>query len=158
MIKLTFSIDKVYRNGASVQIALQHEYRENDQKRPVLTNDHEWIDFKGAVAYTGNCSFKLIWIKEIHQIVFNETLSFKKKEEVIATICYNDYKIKVYMPVDGKVLQINETILTGKRNILLPQPVGDGWSSLIVPPRPYKRNDLLLPKPYQINGKSKYAR
>jgi len=123
-----------------------------------FTNDHEWIDFQGTVAYTGICGFKLTGIKEIHQIVFNEPLGFKKKDEVIATICYNDYKIKVQMPVDGKVLQINEAILTGKRNILLQQPEGNGWIALIVPSRPYDRNDLLLPDQYQMNGKSKYAK
>ncbi|HET6767322.1 MAG TPA: hypothetical protein VFH08_07985 [Chitinophagaceae bacterium] len=82
-------------------------------------------------------------------------MGFKKKEEVIATISYNDYKIKVHMPVDGKVLQINETILTGKRNILLKQPESDGWIALIVPSHPYERKDLLLPKRYQMNGNSK---
>ena len=44
------------------------------EKDRYFTNDHEWIDFQGNVAYTGICGFKLIGIKEIHQIVFNEPL------------------------------------------------------------------------------------
>lgn len=122
------------------------------------TNDHEWIDFQGTIAYTGICSFKLIGIKEVHQLLFNEPFGFKKKNDVIGTICYHDYKIKFHMPVDGKVLQINEAILTGTQNILLQHPEDNGWIALIVPSRPYERNDLLLPKQYQMNGKSKYAK
>jgi len=29
------------------------------------TNDHEWIDFQGTIAYTGICLFKLLGFKEI---------------------------------------------------------------------------------------------
>ncbi|SEN98147.1 hypothetical protein SAMN05660816_01801 [Niastella yeongjuensis] len=32
------------------------------------TNDHEWIDFQGVVAYVGVCRFKLSGFKEIHKI------------------------------------------------------------------------------------------
>lgn len=122
------------------------------------TQDHEWIDFQGTVAYTGICAFKLIGIKEIQKILFTESLGFKKKDEVIATIFYNEYRIKVHMPVDGKILQVNETITGGQKNIILQQPETNGWLALIVPVRPYDREGLLLPKQYQMNGKSKYAK
>ena len=122
------------------------------------TKDHEWIDFQGTVAYVGVCSFKLTGFKEIHQIIFNEPSGFKKQGEIIATIKYNDYLIEAHMPVDGKVVKFNEKLVSGNPNILLDCAETTGWIALIVPAQPYERKDLLLPKQYQMNGKSKYAK
>ena len=122
------------------------------------TKDHEWIDFQGTVAYTGVCHFKLLGFKEIHQIRFKEPSGFKKKGDVIATITYNDYQIEAHMPVDGKVVEVNETLLSGNRNALLQHAENSGWLVLLIPSRPYERGDLLLPKQYQMNGKGKYAK
>ena len=122
------------------------------------TNDHEWIDFKGTVAYTGICSFKLTGFKEIQQVSFGETGGFKKQGDVIATIKYNDYQIDAHMPVDGKVVQMNELLVSGNPNILLQSAETSGWIALIIPSQPYERKKLLLPGQYQMNGKSKYAK
>lgn len=122
------------------------------------THDHEWIYFQGTVAYVGVCSFKLTGFKEIHQISFREPSGFKKKGDVIATVKYNDYQIDAHMPVDGKVVQVNETLSSGDQNVLLQHPENSGWIALIVPAQPYERKDLLLPKQYRMNGKSKYAK
>ena len=122
-----------------------------------FTKDHEWIDFQGTVAYTGVCSFKLIGFKEIHEIVFHEPLGFKKQGEVIATIKYGDYQIIAHMPVDGKVIQINNDVLHEKPNVLLQYTKSSGWIALIVPSQPFERKELLTSKQYQMNGK-KYAK
>jgi len=122
------------------------------------TNDHEWIDYQGTVAYVGVCGFKLSGFKQIHQIAFTEPSGFKKKGDIIATVKYNDYQIDAHMPVDGRVVQINETLLSGDQNVLLQYPENSGWIALIVPAQPYERKDLLLPKQYRMNGKSKYAK
>ena len=119
------------------------------------TNDHEWIDFQGTVAYTGVCAFKLLGFKEVQQIIFNEPSGFKRKGEVIATIRYRDYQIDAHMPVDGKVLEINESLSQG--NILITQPENSGWIAKIIPAQPYERKDLLMPGEYQMNGKWKSA-
>jgi len=122
------------------------------------TYDHEWIDFQGTVAYTGVCLFKLLGFKEIHQIRFREASGFKKRGDVIAVLKYNDYTIEAHMPVDGKIIQLNDALLSGNPNQLLQQAENSGWIALIVPSQPYKRKYLLLPKQYQLNGKSKYAK
>lgn len=136
-----------------------------DMKTQKLTNkdlfytqDHEWIDFQGSVAYIGVCQFKLLGFKEVHQITFNEPSGFKKKSDVIATIRYNDYQIEVHMPVDGKIVQVNENLLSGNQDTLLLQPESTGWIAKIIPSQPYERKDLLLPQQYQMNGKSKHAK
>lgn len=122
------------------------------------TKDHEWIDFQGSVAYVGVCSFKLIGFREIQQITLAEPSGLKKKGDVIATIKYKDYKIDAHMPVDGKLMQVNEMLLTGDRNVLLQNPENIGWIALIIPSQPYERIDLLPAKQYQMNGKGKYAK
>jgi len=122
------------------------------------TKDHEWIDFQGSVAYTGVSSFKLTGFKEIQQITLIETSGFLKKDDVIATIRYNDYKIEAHMPVDGKLVRVNDILLTSDQNVLLHHPETSGWIALIIPSQPYERKDLLLAKQYQMNGKGKYAK
>lgn len=133
--------------------------KENPPKSDLYyTHDHEWIQFQGTVAFVGVCSFKLSGFKEIHQITFNEPSGFKKQGEVIATILYNDYVIEAHMPVDGKVIQVNDTLMPDNSNRLLRYAESSGWIAKIVPSQPYERRGLLLPKQYQMNGKDKYAK
>ena len=123
-----------------------------------FTKDHEWIDFRGSVACTGICGFKLLGFKQVQQIIFREPSGFKKKGEVIASIRYDEYQIEAHMPIDGKILEVNEELLSGNPGILLLYPETSGWIAMINPARPYERKDLLLPKEYRLNGKDKYAK
>jgi len=132
--------------------------KQSTTKDQYYTKDHEWIDFQGTVAYVGICKFKLTGFKQIQEIRFNEPSGFKKQGEVIASVKYNDYLIEAHMPVDGKVLQVNEKLVSGNPNILLDCAESTAWIALIVPSLPHERKDLLLPKQYQMNGKSKYAK
>lgn len=129
----------------------------SSRKDHYYTKDHEWVDFQGTVAYTGICKFKLTGFKQIQEIVYNEAVGFKNKGEIIATIKYNDYLVEAHMPVDGKVLRVNEKLASGNPNMLLDCSESTAWIALIVPTLPHERTDLLLPKQYQMNGKSKYA-
>lgn len=128
------------------------------KKNLYYTADHEWIDFQGSVAYTGVCQFKLLGFKEVHQIGFRETSGFTKKGEVIAVIKYKDYQIEAHMPVDGKIIRVNEALQTGDPNLLLRYAENSGWIAAIIPSQPYERTGLLLPKQYQMNGKGKHAK
>jgi len=122
------------------------------------TTDHEWIDFQGAVAYVGICKFKLTGFKQVQEINFKDPEGFKKQGDVIATIKFNEYLIEAHMPVDGKMVHVNKALLSGNPNILLDCSETIAWIAMIVPLQPYERKDLLLPKQYQMNGKSKYAK
>ena len=122
------------------------------------TQDHEWIDFQGMVAYTGICAFKLTGFKDIQQVNFHQALGPKSKGDSIATIHYKDYSIVVHMPVDGKVVQINEELAGSQKDLLLKDPEGKGWISLIVPTQPYGREGLILPREYRKKYKSSFHR
>jgi glycine cleavage system H protein len=112
------------------------------------STDHEWIDFQGAVAYIGVCAFKLKGIKEVHQLIFAEDTGSRKQGDVVAAVRYDDYQILVHMPVEGKVISINEALWLQEKRLLLDQPENNGWVALIVPSRPYERNGLLQPEQY----------
>jgi glycine cleavage system H protein len=122
------------------------------------TTDHEWIDFQGSIAYTGVCSFKLLGFKEIQQLNFAASPGFLKRGDLIATIKYNDYEVEACMPVDGNIVELNETLLRGNLDTLLEHAEDTGWLARIAPAEPYERKGLLLSKQYQMNGKSKHAK
>lgn len=116
------------------------------------TTDHEWIDFQGSVAYVGLCSFKLKGIKQIQEVVVTDAKDLLKSGDVIASILYEDYKIDVHMPVDGRVVQINDVILGGNHEMVLQQPENNGWIALVVPASPYDRKDLLISEQYSMRA------
>ena len=93
--------------------------QQSAKKDQYYTKDHEWIEFQGTVAYIGICKFKLTGFKQIQEISYHQPSGFKKQGEVIATVKYNDYLVEAHMPVDGKVLQVNENLVSGNQNVLL---------------------------------------
>src|SRR5216683_2762221 len=113
------------------------------------TNDYEWIDFQGSVAYIGVCELKLKDIKLVHRIVFAEDAGLKKQGETIASIQYGDHEISIHMPVDGKVISINDTLLSDEGQQLLSDSENNGWFALIVPSQPYERKGLMNPDQYK---------
>lgn len=118
------------------------------------TNDYEWIDFQGSVAYIGLCPFKLKGIKQIEKIEFSEEGDSKKCGEVVASILYDDYKVDVHMPVNGKIISINDAILSGNENIILQEPETTGYIALIVPSSPYDRDGLIIFEKYRMPSKT----
>lgn len=113
------------------------------------TNDHEWINFQGSVAYVGICPFKLKGIQAIERLEFKEENGPKKKGEVIATVYYDDYTIPVCMPVDGKVMNVNDKLAGGDADVLLQSPDTFGWIARISPSQPYERKGLLHSEQYR---------
>ena len=108
------------------------------------TNDYEWIEFQGSVAYIGLCPFKLAGIKEIDKIEFSKENNTKKSGEVIASVIYEDYKIDVHMPVSGCIVFYNAAILAGDKNIVLHEPETKGYIALIFPSFPCDRSGLVI--------------
>lgn len=122
------------------------------KKNLYYTDDHEWIDYQGSVAYVGVGAFKLKGILQIEEIVFSNNEGSRKKGDIIATLQYDDYRILVHMPVDGKVVSLNEALLSGDRDLLLQQPENNGWIALIVPDNPKERQGLILPDQYKFHS------
>jgi glycine cleavage system H protein len=122
-----------------------------------FTKDHEWIEYRGTVACSGVCELKLKGVEKIRRIKFGEIGVFREQGEVVATIKYDDVEILFCMPVKGRVMSINE-LLVSDNGLLLRYPEGDGWIAMIAPTQPYERKGLLFPKEFRMSGKGKYAK
>lgn len=90
------------------------------------TKDHEWIIVNGSVATVGITDFAQ---SELGDIVFveieteGETLN---KEEVFGTIEAVKTVSDLYMPVSGKIIEINP-ILLNKPELVNKDPYNQGW-------------------------------
>jgi len=124
----------------------------------LYTNDHEWINFRDILAYTGVCNFKLLGFKEIHEISFDQSTGPKKRGEVIATIKYKDYHIEAHMPMDGQIIELNRDLMGEDKSILLRSPENRGWIALLLPTEPSDRLGLLALKEYELRNKNKFTR
>lgn len=113
------------------------------------SNDHEWIDFQGSVAYIGVCAFKMKGIKTVQQIVLQEGSTVKHQGELVAIIHCEEYRIDVHMPVTGRIISTNEALFNQERQLLLQEPEDAGWIALIVPVIPFNRMDLLSTEQYK---------
>ena len=115
------------------------------------TDDHEWIDFQGSVAYSGVCSFKLRGIKSIERIDFAESSVIYQAGDIIGSLYCADYKIDIHIPVTGRIQSFNENLLAGRNELMLDQPENNGWFARIVPLLPYDRKGLVISQQYQMN-------
>ncbi|MBN2481124.1 MAG: glycine cleavage system protein GcvH [Bacteroidales bacterium] len=90
------------------------------------TNDHEWIRINGNIATVGISDFAQ---SELGDIVFVEieTLGEQlEKGQVFGTIEAVKTVSDLFMPVSGKVLQINDKI-NESPDLINKEPYGEGW-------------------------------
>ncbi len=90
------------------------------------TKDHEWIRVEGNEAYVGITDYAQ---GELGDIVFIEIETEDEeleKEEVFGTIEAVKTVSDMFMPVSGKVLEVNEK-LENSPEVVNKDPYGDGW-------------------------------
>ena len=90
------------------------------------TKDHEWIRVEGNEAYVGITDYAQ---GELGDIVFIEIETEGEeldKEEVFGTIEAVKTVSDMFMPVSGKVLEVNEK-LEDSPEVVNKDPYGDGW-------------------------------
>lgn len=90
------------------------------------TKDHEWIRIEGDIAVVGITDFAQ---SELGDIVFVEIETVGEdiaKEEVFGTIEAVKTVSDLYMPVSGKILELNPA-LDGQPDLVNTDPYGDGW-------------------------------
>lgn len=112
------------------------------------TQEHEWISVEGDVALVGITSFAQ---GELGDIVFveieteGETLD---KGETFGTIEAVKTVSDLFMPVGGKVLEINPA-LEASPELVNKDPYGAGWLIKISITDAAELNELLSAKDYQ---------
>ncbi|WP_118951921.1 glycine cleavage system protein H [Taibaiella helva] len=106
------------------------------------TAENEWIEYNGHNAFVGICKIKLSGTNGIQGATFCDVLSNLERGAVIATFYHNRSAVEVYMPVDGKIIDVNKKLLDNPSLILNGAPEST-WIVKISPNAPYKREGLL---------------
>jgi len=112
------------------------------------TSEHEWISVEGDVATVGITSFAQ---GELGDIVFveieteGETLD---KGDTFGTIEAVKTVSDLFMPVGGKVLEINPA-LEAAPELVNKDPFGAGWLIKVAISNPAEFDDLLSAEQYQ---------
>ena len=112
------------------------------------TKDHEWIRVEGDEAYVGITDYAQ---GELGDIVFIEIETEGEelaKEEVFGTIEAVKTVSDMFMPVGGKVLEVNEK-LEETPEVVNKDPYGDGWLIKIKVTDTSELDELLDPAAYQ---------
>jgi glycine cleavage system H protein len=112
------------------------------------TNDHEWIRVEGTEAYVGVTDYAQ---NELGEIVFVDISSVGEsieKEGVFGSIEAVKTVSDLLMPVDGEVLEVNET-LEDQPELVNSDPYGEGWIIKISVADASQLNELLDVKAYQ---------
>lgn len=110
----------------SLFIHLKYLYVMNFPANLKYTEDHEWIRVEGDIAYVGITDYAQ---NELGEIVFvditteGETIA---KEEVFGTIEAVKTVSDLFMPVGGKVAEVNAA-LEDKPELVNEDAYGEGW-------------------------------
>ncbi|MCF0207203.1 MAG: glycine cleavage system protein GcvH [Bacteroidales bacterium] len=103
---------------------------------------HEWLRVEGDEAYIGITDFAVSELNDLIYIeieVEGETLA---KGEEFGVIEASKVASKVYMPVDGEVLEVNQDALDNPE-MLKDDAYQNGWLIKIKMSDPAQANDLL---------------
>jgi glycine cleavage system H protein len=117
------------------------------------TKNHEWIRVEGNEAYVGITDYAQ---SELGEIVFvditseGETLD---KEEVFGTIEAVKTVSDLFMPVGGKVLEVN-TVLEDKPELVNEDAYEAGWLIKIAVTHPAEPDELLSAADYEATLKA----
>ncbi len=112
------------------------------------TKDHEWIRIEDAEAYIGITDYAQ---NELGDIVFIEIETegeHLEKEEVFGTIEAVKTVSDLFMPVSGKVIEINSK-LEDDPDIVNKDPYGEGWLVKVEVDDASQADDLLDAKAYK---------
>ncbi len=112
------------------------------------TKDHEWIRIEGSQAIIGITDYAQ---GELGDIVFIEIETVDdtlEKEEVFGTVEAVKTVSDLFMPVSGKVLQVNPK-LEDAPELVNKDPYGDGWMIKVSINDPLELNELLSPAQYK---------
>ncbi len=112
------------------------------------TKDHEWVKIEGNIAIVGITEFAQ---NELGDIVFVEIDTEDEdleKEEVFGTIEAVKTVSDLYMPVAGKIIEVNEN-LESQPELVNKEPYDGGWMVKIEIKDKAELDTLISAKEYQ---------
>lgn len=112
------------------------------------TKDHEWIKVQGTEAIIGITDYAQGELGEIVFVDVNTVGESLDKEEVFGSIEAVKTVSDLFIPVAGKILEVNEA-LDDQPELVNSDPYGQGWIVKIEVKDPAQLNDLLSAADYQ---------
>ncbi|MBI2269466.1 MAG: glycine cleavage system protein GcvH [Bacteroidetes bacterium] len=90
------------------------------------TKDHEWIRVEGNEAFIGITDFAQSELGDIVYIDIETEGEELNKEDVFGTVEAVKTVSDLFMPVSGKVVQVNPKLVTNPESVNK-DPYGEGW-------------------------------
>lgn len=114
----------------------------------LYTKDHEWMLIDEEIAVIGITDFAQ---KELGDIVYLDISSLDEiveREKVFGTIEAVKTVSDLFMPVTGKVIEVNQKVLA-QPELINKDPYGDGWLVKINVTRKNEKDALLNSQQYK---------
>ncbi len=90
------------------------------------TKDHEWVKIEGNIAIVGITEFAQSELGDIVFVEIDTEDEDLEKEEVFGTIEAVKTVSDLYMPVAGKIIEVNEN-LESQPELVNKEPYDGGW-------------------------------
>lgn len=90
------------------------------------TKDHEWIRVEGNLAYVGITDFAQGELGDIVYVEIETMGESLNKEEVFGTVEAVKTVSDLFMPVSGRILEVNPKLTTNPEGVNK-DPYGEGW-------------------------------
>ncbi len=97
-----------------------------------FTKEHEWVQLEDGTAVVGITSFAQEQLGDIVSIELPDVGSEFKQNEAMAIVDSVKASSDIYCPVDGEILEINETLFE-KPELMNQSPYEEGWILKIKP-------------------------
>lgn len=113
----------------------------------LYTKSHEWIKVEGNKAYVGVADYAQAQLGDIVYVELPSIDDEIEKEEAYAAVESVKAAADIFMPVDGKVLEINEA-LEDEPNLLNEDPY-ENWMIMIEISDSSQLDDLMNSEEYE---------
>lgn len=90
------------------------------------SKDHEWVRVEGSVAYIGITDFAQSELGDVVYVEIETEGETLNAEEVFGTVEAVKTVSDLFMPVSGKIAEVNPKLVTNPENVNK-DPYGDGW-------------------------------
>jgi glycine cleavage system H protein len=112
------------------------------------TKDHEWVRIEGNEASIGITEFAQGELGDIVYVEIETAGEELAREEVFGTVEAVKTVSDLFMPVTGKVLEVNPN-LESNPEIVNKDPYGEGWMIKVAMANPSEASDLLSAAAYK---------
>jgi glycine cleavage system H protein len=112
------------------------------------TKDHEWVRIEGDIAFIGITDFAQGELGDIVYVEIETEGEELAKEEIFGTVEAVKTVSDLFMPLSGKVLEVNPGLQTNPESVNK-APYGDGWMIKVAMSNASEQSELLSANDYK---------